>query len=151
MAGLFPIPKFYFSVTMLDTEISFKEVSGLSQEYETMEYRHGDSEEFFTYKRNGLTKASPVTFKKGIFSGDKDVLDQVNDNMPDKNKYWADEDEPPTCTIELKNEKGETQITWKLLSAVPTKMNWSDLSSDSSEVAIEEMEVTYAHMEIEMA
>ena len=153
MAGPFPIPKFYFAVDMWGTEISFKEVSGLSQEYEQMEYRAGDSEGFYTEKRNGLTKASPVTFKKGIFSGDTDLTDIVNNAGPtegDRETFWAD-GEPEDITINLKNEKGDDIVTWILHRCVPTKMSFSDMASDSSEVAIEEMELTYAVMEFEIA
>lgn len=147
MAGPFPIPKFHFKVTFSDWggEIAFKEVTGLSQEYETMEYRAG-SDSFYTEKRNGLIKSSPVTFKKGIFSDDTALTAVLNDHMPAKDKFFAETEDPGTIVIELMNEKGETKAKWELLKCVPTKMNFSDMSSDSSEVAIEELEVNYAVM-----
>ena len=153
MAGPFPIPKFHFDVDLWGTVISFKEVTGLSQEYESMEYRKGDSEGFYTEKRLGLTKASPVTLKKGIFSGDTDLTDIINNAGPidgARDVFWAN-GEPEDITINLMNEKSEPVVTWKLLRCVPTKMTFSDMASDSSEVAIEEMELTYATMEFEIA
>ena len=64
--GDFPIPKFHYMVELDSAQISFKEVTGLNQEFEKMEYRGGE-EPFYTRKRLGIVKSSPVTFKKGIF------------------------------------------------------------------------------------
>jgi phage tail-like protein len=149
-SGSFPIPKFYFSVDLFgNSEISFKEVTGLSQEYEMMEYREGKDMGFYTKKRLGMTKSSPVTLKKGIHSLDPHLSNIINDAGPLEGgnyDFWAD-GEPGTVIIQLKNEKGSTIVTWTLTECIPTKMTFSDLASDSSEIAIEEMELNYAKME----
>lgn len=46
-ANVWPLPKFYFSVTGLPPgTVSFQEVTGLSIEATPIEYRHGDSSSF---------------------------------------------------------------------------------------------------------
>ena len=146
--GDFPLPKFHYKVTMNNVVISFKEVSGLNQEIEKMEYRGGE-EPFYSRKRSGLVKSSPVTFKKGIFNKDKALTNVINTNT-DFSKYYAVGTLFET-QINLLNEKGETVVTWKLHDCIPTKMSFSDFASDSSEISIEEIELDYTNMEYTFA
>ena len=48
-----PVAKFHFRITIDGQQISFKEVSGLDQETQVIEYRHGDSEVFSNIKMAG--------------------------------------------------------------------------------------------------
>jgi len=54
---IWPVAKFYFLVSIkgkhYEGEIGFQEVSGLDQETDIMEYRHGDSPSFGTIKKPG--------------------------------------------------------------------------------------------------
>ena len=68
--------------------------------------------------------------------------------VKDKNNYWSESGGFNT-TISLLNEKSEPVLVWKLFGCVPIKVNFSDLSSDSSEIAVEEMEIDYERMEYE--
>ena len=56
----YPIAKFYFTVDIGGTVISFQEVSGLDHETQAIDYRHGDSPIFQTMKIPGMTKSSNV-------------------------------------------------------------------------------------------
>ena len=140
----FPIPTFYFEATISGKTISFQEVSGLEQSAELLEYRHGNSKNFITQKRVGMLKASTITFKKGIFKGDSELLDTFN-KIHDK-EYYSHGD-PIPLKVSLLDEKGETVIYWNISNAVPLKMSGPTLKSDTNEVAIETIE--FAHEGIE--
>ena len=149
----FPVPKFIFTVEIEDfvsdpESLDFKEVTGLPQEYETLEYREGNYPAAYTSHRLGLVKSSPVTLKKGIFRGGKELINVIQEPLDQFDNYWAD-GTPKNITITLKNEKNEPVVIWKLKSCIPTKITFSDLNSTESEVAIEEMELKYEFMEFE--
>lgn len=150
MAGKFPIPKYYFEVQLMDigNKVSFKEVKGLSQEFEMVEYREGNFNQVYTKKRIGMVKSAAVTFTKGVFTSDKKVTDVINKQYWNELLFGSTDTKEKTCIINLKNEKGVSKVTWTLKDCVPIKLDFGDLSSDSSEIMIEEIQVNYGLMEV---
>jgi phage tail-like protein len=137
-----PVPKFFFSVTFEDGgEIAFQEVSGLDTEYEPIEYRDGNSVSFSTVKMPGLRKPSDVTLKKGMFAGDKKLFTHFASVVMNTIKRQ-------TVTISLMDSDKSALFTWKLKNAWPMKYTGTDLNSQNSEVAIEEL--VLAHEELTM-
>lgn len=141
--AVWPLPKFYFKVTLgsQDNTTSFQEVSGLDTETQPIEYRHGDNKVFSTIKMPGIVKTGNVTLKKGVF---------VNDNNFWK---WYDAIEMnlikrETVVIELLDEKGGTTMSWTLTNAWPTKITGTDLKSDANEVAVETLEIAHEGLTI---
>ena len=150
MAGLFPLPKYFFKVDFMGNSnpISFKEIKGLSQEFEMVEYREGNSGPINTRKRIGMVKSSAVTFTKGIFTNDKKLTNVITKNYWTDLLYGSSDDEAKTTTIHLCDEKGNNKITWVLSDCVPIKLDFGDLSSESSDIMIEEMQLNYGLMEV---
>lgn len=137
-----PIAAFHFRATIDGEQISFNEVSGLDQETDVIDYRHGDSEVFSTIKMAGLVKASNLTFKKGIFKDD-DRLFELFNRIYDKEYYSNNADSRMDILIELLDETGDTMMTWNVIRAFPTKLTGPTLKSDGNEVAFEQLE--FAH------
>ena len=141
---IFPIPKFFFKVSIDGKEIPFQEVTGLDQEADSLEYRHGNDKTFVTRKRAGMIKTSNITMKKGVFKGDSELLDIF------KKLYahnYGTQGKPIPLVITLQDEKGETVLTWNVAEAVPLKFSGTDLKSEANEIAIESIE--FAHSGIE--
>ena len=141
--GVWPLPKFYFTVSLgsQDNTVSFQEVSGLETETQPIEYRHGDSKQFSTIKMPGIAKTGNVTLKKGIF---------VNDN-----NFWKWYDaikmnviKRETVVIQLLDEMGAPTMTWTLSNAWPTKITGTDMKSDANEVAVETLELAHEGLTI---
>ena len=131
--NVWPLPKFHFKVEIDGGfEASFQEVSGLDTEVDIIDYRHGDSPEFFTIKMPGLRKVSDISLKKGTFTGDIEFFTWFNE-------IQMNTIERKTVTIMLLNEKGEAEVIWTLTNAFPMKVAGTDLNSSSSEVAVEEL------------
>lgn len=141
-----PIAAFHFRVTIDGEQISFQEVSGLDHEVDVIEYRHGDSEVFSTIKLAGLTKTSDLTCKKGIFKDDDRLLTLMN-QVYEKSYYSNDPDTRMDILVELLDETGETMMTWNIINAFPIKLTGPTLSSESSEVAVEEIVFAYEGLE----
>ncbi len=135
--NVWPLPKFYFSVTGLSkAPAAFQEVTGLQSETTPIEYRHGDSRGFSTIKMPGLTKVGNVTLRKGIFVNDSALWDwfsQVKMNTIARR----------TVVVNLLDETGATKMAWTLNNAFPTKITGTDLKSEGNEIAVESLELAY--------
>jgi phage tail-like protein len=142
----FPVPKFAFEVKFPEATIPFQEVTGLDQEYEFLEYRSGSDADLTTQKRSGLYKSGQVSFKKGIFKGDKEVWTIFDGLISGKNKNYRAETEPIDITVTLKDETGKDVITWTIVGAVPTKLTNGDLKSDENAISIEQIDFVYSRI-----
>ncbi|HEX8527938.1 phage tail protein, partial [Allosphingosinicella sp.] len=56
-----------------------------------------------------------------------------------------------TVIINLLDETAAPKMTWTLTNAWPTKMTGTDMKSDSSEVAIETLEIAYETLSVKAA
>jgi len=138
-----PLPKFHFKATFGDKgEISFQEVSGLDAEYDTLEYRAGNSVDFSTVRMPGLLKGSDVTMKKGIFKDDTALYDYFNEV---KMNTVARQ----TVTIQLLDEENNPMFTWTLKNAFPMKVTGTDLNAQNGEIAVEEIVLAHEGLTFE--
>ncbi len=63
----YPLPKFHFQVEWGGAKMAFTELSGLDVETEVIEYREGNSPEYFKTKMPGMQKFSNIILKRGTF------------------------------------------------------------------------------------
>ena len=131
-----PLPAFYFKVEFGTQKLSFQEVSGLGVQIETQKYRHGNSKQQGKYLIPSRPTFNAVTLKKGMFIEDDDLFPWFKKNMTGSIST-------KDVTITLLNEKVEAEMTWQLASAHPSKITFPDFKSESSEVAIETLELEY--------
>ena len=142
MANSYPITAFHFSVDWGGTNIGFSEVSGLTVEYDAVEYRDGASPEFTKVKMPGLRKFSNITLKRGIAPADNEFFDWLNAtqmNVPERRDL----------TIQLLNESHEPVMSWKVKNAFPLKVEGPSLKADGNEVAIESIELAHEGITVE--
>jgi phage tail-like protein len=135
-AATWPLIKFSFQVKWDDKEIIFQEVTGLSSETQTIEYRGGSSKVYSTVKMPGIQKFGNITLKKGIFKGDTALWDKYNLIKMNTIKR-------STIIISLLDESNAVAMSWSLLNAFPVKISVTDMKSDANEVAVETMEVAH--------
>ena len=140
-----PLPKFYFRVDMGGSNMSFQSCEGLDATIATMEYRDGNSVNFFKQKRPTMVSFSPVTLKKGVFAGNTDFYDWFKGVAFDN--FFGD---MRTVKIALLNTDDDSKgggtpvIEWTLEKAFVTKFTPSPLDAEAeTEAAIEEIEISY--------
>lgn len=134
--NIWPLPKFYFSVTIDGKEYPFQEVSGLETETQVLEYRHGNSPQFSTIKMPSIAKVGNVTLKKGVFVKDNNFWNWYSQIKMNTIKRV-------TVVIKLLDEKGKPTMSWTLQNAFPTKITSTDLKSDGNEIAVETIEIAH--------
>ncbi len=137
-----PLPVFHFQVEWGGTNLGFAEVSGLSIEYQTIEYRDGLSKEYNVQKMPGIPKYKNIVLKRGIMPNDNEFFDWMN-------TVTLNKVERRDITISLLNEEHAPVMTWKVKNAWPTKLEGPTLKATGNEVAIETLELAHEGLTIE--
>ena len=142
MAVAYPVSVFHFQVEWGGTRIGFTEVSGLTIELQTIDYREGSSLEYHVSKMPGIPQYSNITLKRGVFKADNEFFQWLN--TVKKNNI-----ERRDLTISLLNEEHEPVMVWKVKEAFPCKVEGPTLNSTGNEVAIETIELCHEGLAIE--
>jgi phage tail-like protein len=132
-----PLGNFRFSVGLEINGIvvaGFSEVSGLSLEVETEDYAEGGVNDF-VHKLPKAAKYQNVSLKKGLTDSDTLWL-------------WARESidgkfEKLSVDVVLMDLEGNEKWRWSVQDAYPVKWSGPELKGDSSEIAIEALELAH--------
>ncbi len=122
------------------TEAGFAECSGLTTETDAIEYRNG-SEDITVRKLPGLRKYTNIALKRG-FTDSKELWEwrkMVIDGKTDRK----------SGSIVLLNEAREEAMRWNFREGWPSKWEGASLNAKNNEVAIETMEITVEHIELQ--
>jgi phage tail-like protein len=120
----------------------FQEVSGLGMEVSVAEYRNGNSPTNNVIKVQAISKQTDVTLKRGVMGALNlyEWIDKVRNG--DRNARKA-------VTIMLMTEDHSAPVfTWRLLEARPAKYTTGPFSGKGTDVAIEELVLTYERLEM---
>jgi len=113
----------------------FSEVSGLQAEIEVQEYREGGLNEYI-HKRAGPARyPSNLVLKRGI-AGSTELWSWYCDVLQGTI-------ERKSLDVVLMDSSGTEQRRWTLQNAYPVKWAGPDLKAQSSEVAIESLELAH--------
>lgn len=138
-----PFRVFNFVVDIDDTPVAgFSEVSGLSAEGDSTEYREGNEAENHVRKLTGLRKYSNLTFKRGFTRDDTLWRWYVNiaNGVPDRRNG----------SIVLLNEKHEPVMRWNFENAWINKIEGPSFKATGNDVAIESMELVHEKLTLEL-
>lgn len=124
-------------------EAGFQEISGIGMEVSVVEYRNGNEKENSVRKITGLSKCTDVTLKRGII-GSLNLykwLDQIRNG--DQHAYR-------NVVIQLLNEDHTAVVqTWLLRRARIIKHTSGPLNAKGTDVAMEELVLSYERLEME--
>lgn len=138
----YPLPVFHFQVEWGGTKLGFTEVSGLSIELQSIDYRDGVSPEYNVTKMPGIPQYSNITLKRGVFEGDNEFFQWISTTK-------LNEPERRDLTISLLGEDHTPVMTWKVKKAWPCKVEGPSLNSTGNEVAMESIELCHEGITIE--
>jgi phage tail-like protein len=123
-------------------EAAFCEVILPGISIDVVEYRTGNSKETGVQKLPGLARYPDVILRRGII-GSLDLYQWINDIRNGASNAAR------TVTIQLLSEDGAPVLTWKLSRAWPSKYSGPDLDAKGTDVAIEELVLSYERLEME--
>ena len=124
-------------------EAGFQEVSNIGMEVTVSEYRNGNEKENSVRKITGMNKATDVTLKRGVIGSPNLYrwLDQIRN---------GDQNALRTVVISLQNEDHTAVVqTWKLLRARIIKHVSGPMNAKGTDVAMEELTLSYERLEME--
>jgi phage tail-like protein len=143
-----PYVQFNFLVNLGDgvtntPQAGFQEISGIGMEVTIAEYRPGNYAFNNVIKTAGLNKATDVTLKRGVI-GSLDLYKWLDDVRNGSNNGLR------TVTVELKGEdRAATVQTWRLINARIMKHVSGPLNAKGTDVAMEELTLSYERLEME--
>ena len=142
MAENYPLTAIHFLVEWGGTRIGFTEVSGLTVELQSIDYREGNALEYQVTKMPGIPQYSNITLKRGMFRADNEFfqwLNTVSLNNIDRRDL----------TISLLNEEHDPITVWKVKAAWACKVEGPSLNSTGNEVAVESIELCHEGLTVE--
>jgi len=141
---VYEIPRVYhFKVEFLDipgvidNDVRFQDVSGLTAEMGMEEIPEG-GENRFTHRLPTRAKYSNLILKRGMLI-DSGLIQWFKDAIENF------EFEPSTVMIKLLDQDHEPMVTWNLKKAWPVKWTISDFKATENAIAIETIELAYQY------
>ncbi|MGB5529177.1 MAG: phage tail protein [Ignavibacteriaceae bacterium] len=138
----YPHSKNHFRVEWGGTNVGFMEVSGLAIELDVIPYREGSSPESSERLMPGQKRFSPIVLKRGIVKNDDEFYKWINTAQ-----FIVVERRD--VTISLLNESHEPVVAWKLKNTFPSKLEYSTLNAQSSDVVIESLTLVHEGLVVE--
>ena len=124
-------------------EAGFQECSVIGMEVTVAEYRNGNEKENSVRKITGMNKASDVTLKRGVI-GSLNLYQWLNQIRN------GDQTAFRTVVVHLQNEDHTAIVqSWKLLRARIIKHTSGPLNAKGTDVAMEELVLSYERLEME--
>ncbi len=135
----YPPVGFYFQVKFqggnINSEASFKEVSGLSVNISPDEIKEGGNTRF-VHKLPATPKYSNLVLKRGLLK-DSALRKWIEKGI---NEF---EFTPITVLVQLLNDKGDPTMAWKCTNVWPVKWDISNFNSMNNELVVESIELAY--------
>lgn len=140
----YPMGALHFQVEWGGSRSAFSEASGLTIEYDVIEYREGNDREFGSRKMPGRPRYSNVVLKRGIMQGDNELFQWIN-------TIRLHQVERRDVMISLLNAEHEPVLSWRIMNAFPVKLEGPTLSATGNEIAIETLELAHEGIRIDAA
>jgi phage tail-like protein len=132
-----PVPELRFVVTLPGIEIGrFKEVGGLSVQFDVKEYAEGGVNHFM-HKLPGRMKWGPITLKRGVTHEDALLA-----------WLWEVRTKPRLVDMQiaLLGPGAKKVRSWGFVGAFPIKWTGPNLNAGSNQIATEALEIAHSGM-----
>ena len=130
----YPISSFRYKATIGGDEINFSDISGLTLEYNTTEYKEATKDGVKTIQVAGQRNAPSLSLKRGLFEKSLELYDWFN-------SVHTDDFTKKDVVISLLNNTNAVVMTWTVANAFPTKFDGPSLDASSNEVSFEEIDI----------
>lgn len=126
----YPLAAYNYSVVVNGNEVmSFSEISGLEIKHDHVLYRHGFSWAVGDHLIRGRREPINITLKRGVIKRRSDLYD------------WVKKGDKRDIRIELIDEERIAIVVWEVTRALPLKLDAPSFSANSSDVALETLEL----------
>lgn len=138
-----PYRGFNYIVEINNAEVAaFSEVSGLTAEGDSADYREGNEPENHVRKLTGLRKYSNLTLKRGYTKNDLFWKWYAN--------IASGQDDRRQVTVILRNEAHENVMSWIAENTWINKIEGPSLNATGNEIAVESIELVPEKITMEL-
>ncbi len=136
----------HFSVDWGGSRIDFTEVHGLTFSREVVEIRQGASPSLVAQKVPGSPTFQNIVLRRHFRKDDLEMY-----------SWWKSADDPSlssstrSVTIKLLNREHTPVMIWRLNDAFPVRVSYSPLVAQRAESIIEEIELCFESMDLQVA
>lgn len=149
----YPLPAYNYRVTILGadgaTVIGCSQVNGLDMSVETVNYQHGMSFLSGEHIMPGRRHAVQLSMLKGIMPNGAYLSDWMGLNYPAASAKPAGLNRKRDMLIDLCDETGVPVVRWKVVKAMPTKLEGPSFDANTNEVAFERMELIAHELQVD--
>ncbi|WP_130735403.1 phage tail protein [Flavobacterium sp. J27] len=143
MANNYPVG-FYFQLSFKGEDAAFKEVSGISKEFNMEEVVCG-GENRFKYRLPTLTTSQNLVLRRALISKGSELMNWCATTL---DQGFTNPIKPHDVSVSLLDETGTVSIMWTFYNAYPVKYSISDLKSQENEIVMESIELAYTYFVI---
>lgn len=143
MANNYPVG-FYFQLTFKGEDTAFKEVTGISKEFNLEEIINGE-ENRFKYRLPTIATSQNLILKRGLISKESELLKWLANTF---SQDFAKPIETHDIAVSLLDSSETVSIMWTFYKAYPVKYAISDFNSQENEIVMETIELAYTYFEI---
>lgn len=137
-----PVGEHRFKVNLPGINVgTFREISGIGVEVETMDYMEGGNNEF-VYKLPTRLKFQNITLKRGV-THQAALLEWFQ-----QTRAQGVQAKRQDITVTLVGPKGEDIRTWSFTDAYPVKWTGPTLNAASNQIASETLEIAHTGMRV---
>ena len=137
-----PVSEQRFKVMLPGVSLgTFREISGIAVEVETMDYAEGGNNEF-VHRLPVRLKFQNVVLKRGV-THQRALLDWFN-----QTRQRGIEAKRGAVTVTLMGPRNEEVQTWSFKEAYPVKWTGPKLNASSNQIATEALEIAHAGMTV---
>ncbi|MBS1516756.1 MAG: phage tail protein [Bacteroidetes bacterium] len=140
--SLFECPSYHFQVDWGGSRTGFTEVSGLDINIDVINYREGVNPSETSSKIPGLISYSNIVLKRPIRRNDNEFFEWINTKK-------LGTVERRDITIKLLNEDHSPVVVWKVKNSFPVKYSGPVLEANTSEIAMEILELAHEGLSVE--
>jgi phage tail-like protein len=146
-----PFGNFRFVIELGSIQVAgFAECTGLQMETKVFEYNEGGRNET-TLKFPETTNHGNITLKRGLTQSNELInwqFDVAQGIFSKNSRPQNPQSKNPDSAIILQDEKGNYVKRWNLIRAFPVKWIGPDFKGNSSELAIETIELAHEGIQI---
>jgi phage tail-like protein len=140
----YPLPAYNYRVSIDGQDIGFSDVSGLDLSYEAVTYKHGLSFATGIKIIPGMPQPIKLTMKKGVVKDNAVLADWIKDTYEEPFKNFKKD-----ILVDLCDETGKAVVRWKVLGALPVRLEAPHFDANSNDVAIETLELVALDIQLE--
>lgn len=130
----YPISSFRYKATIGGEEVNFSDISGLTLEYNTTEYKEASKDGVRTIQVAGQRNAPSLSLKRGLFEKSLELYKWFNE-------VHTDDFTKKDVVISLLNNTNGVVMTWTVANAFPTKFDGPSLDATSNEVSFQQIDI----------